>query len=106
VLEGQGVAVVKIDVEGHELEALEGLKETIERSKGLVMFIECNPLALARAGHSAKALVEKLAAYGCSVEWAEVISSRGSEVMNYEDFTRLISGTRQWYNSTLKCARL
>jgi FkbM family methyltransferase len=53
------VDLIKIDVEGHELAVLRGLEETIGRfrERGLKMFIECNPTALAAAGESADGLL-------------------------------------------------
>lgn len=56
--EEERVDLIKIDVEGNELAVLRGLEETIDRcrTRGLEMFIECNPTALAAAGESAHAL--------------------------------------------------
>jgi FkbM family methyltransferase len=40
------VNIVKIDIEGAELEALRGMEEIVERSKQMAMFIELNPRTL------------------------------------------------------------
>jgi FkbM family methyltransferase len=62
---GRSVDVIKIDVEGGELEALAGMGGTIAAAAGgLRLFIECNQDALERAGASAAALVERLRALG------------------------------------------
>jgi FkbM family methyltransferase len=60
VLEGQQVGVAKIDVEGGELRVLEGMENTIARSNGTTMVIECYPHLLAAAGASARDLVDRL----------------------------------------------
>jgi FkbM family methyltransferase len=60
--------VLKLDVEGGEVDALAGLRETLERSKaGLTVFAECNPDALTAAGHDAETLVAALRAHGLAV---------------------------------------
>jgi len=106
LLEEQKVDIIKLDVEGHEIEALEGMEKTIARSEPLVMFVECNPSALARAGHTSTELLARLSAYQCMVAWAEVSFSHGSAVMSGQDFSELVTGTQPWHNSMLKCTRV
>lgn len=51
VLRGEAAPrVVKIDVEGAELDVIRGARETIARAPDLQLFAECNPEALARGG--------------------------------------------------------
>jgi FkbM family methyltransferase len=59
-LGGQPVDVLKMDIEGGEPRALEGMTTTIAASPNLVMFVECNPNALAASGSSAVQLIERL----------------------------------------------
>jgi FkbM family methyltransferase len=59
-LGGQPVDVLKMDIEGGELRALDGMRTTIAVSPDLVMFVECNPNALAASGSSAGQLIERL----------------------------------------------
>jgi FkbM family methyltransferase len=55
---------VKMDVEGSEPRALDGLRETIARSPDLVLLGECNPAALACAGTTVPAYLDALARLG------------------------------------------
>jgi FkbM family methyltransferase len=66
-LDGQPVDVLKMDIEGGELRALEGMRTTIAVSPNLVMFVECNPNALAASGSSAVQLIERLRDLGFDV---------------------------------------
>jgi FkbM family methyltransferase len=63
--EGLAVDVIKIDVEGGEIEALRGMTRTLERApSGLTLFVERNGAALRRAGHAPEELDEALRAHG------------------------------------------
>jgi FkbM family methyltransferase len=65
VVAGRAVDVIKIDVEGGELDALAGMGGTIAAAAaGLRVFVECNPDALQRAGASSAALVARLRELG------------------------------------------
>jgi FkbM family methyltransferase len=65
VVDGRSVDVIKMDVEGAELEALAGMEASIAAaSAGLRLFVEWNPLALDAAGASAAALPASLRALG------------------------------------------
>jgi FkbM family methyltransferase len=66
------VDVIKLDLEGGELDALRGLERTIARSRdGLTLFCECNPALLAAAGASADSLVGWLHDAGLQVGWVD-----------------------------------
>jgi|SRR3972149_1725492 len=52
----QRVDVVKMDIEGAEPYALEGIRNTIERNPNLVLFVELNPVALKEAGSTSDKL--------------------------------------------------
>jgi FkbM family methyltransferase len=49
-LEGRQVQVIKMDIEGYEPWALEGMRETISHSDDLVLFTELHPPCLQTAG--------------------------------------------------------
>jgi FkbM family methyltransferase len=66
-LGGQPVDVLKMDIEGGEPRALDGMATTIAASSNLVMFVECNPNALAASGSSPVELIERLRALGFDV---------------------------------------
>jgi hypothetical protein len=57
---------MKIDVEGHEPQVLDGAFGTLRRFRP-VLFIEVNRGALLRAGSSSDALVRQLEAFGYAV---------------------------------------
>lgn len=57
------VRFVKIDVEGHECEALEGMERVLREDRPLVV-AELNPTMLRAAGHSPGELLQRLSAHG------------------------------------------
>jgi FkbM family methyltransferase len=57
-LEGNGFDIVKVDIEGAELNALLGMKSILSNTNGkITMFVECNPSALNAAEKSAQDLI-------------------------------------------------
>jgi FkbM family methyltransferase len=53
--------VIKMDVEGSEIDALDGMKDLIKRSLDkLIMIVECNPKTLYFGGASPEKLIDKL----------------------------------------------
>jgi FkbM family methyltransferase len=67
---GAEVQVVKLDVEGGEVEALRGLHATLRRCRPIV-YAECNPEALAAAGTSAAELAAELRSLDYDVCWID-----------------------------------
>ena len=59
------IDLVKIDVEGAEIEVLEGMRELVRRSKDLKLIVEFNPENQMRACGSYTKLFETLVALGC-----------------------------------------
>lgn len=68
--EGTQVKFVKLDVEGHELEALKGMAAIIEGSKDLKFLIEFNPSSLVASGTHPRDLLEFLSEFGFVYEIA------------------------------------
>jgi FkbM family methyltransferase len=60
MFEGEQIDVIKLDVEGGEIQALRGMERTLARATKLVLFVECNPSALAAAGGSVAGLLDCL----------------------------------------------
>ncbi|MCL4263239.1 MAG: FkbM family methyltransferase [Anaerolineae bacterium] len=66
-LAAQGVSrvdVIKMDIEGAEIGALRGLRQTIARSPGLKLVMEYNPAALKAFGHDPAAALAEVCALG------------------------------------------
>ena len=59
--------IVKIDVEGAELQALDGMTRSIQRGRPL-LFVEWNPRALIRAGAQPEILLRRLEELGYRIE--------------------------------------
>lgn len=54
------IDVIKMDVEGWELNVLNGFEQTIQQSPGITLFCEYSPAAQKCAGHSPRALLDWL----------------------------------------------
>lgn len=60
--------VIKLDIEGGEVRALDGMAETLQRAKpDLAMFVECFPKALRSAGAGVHGLIQRLERFGFRV---------------------------------------
>lgn len=79
-LEGP-VDVVKLDVEGAELAALRGMEGFITGGRPPhALFLECNPVLLARAGSSSDELVAWLRARSYDVKWIDETNGRAVSI--------------------------
>ncbi len=65
-LQGQDIysIVIKLDVEGAELMALEGMSNILQRANSVVLIAEMNPSALHDAGANSKSMIDDLRKYG------------------------------------------
>jgi FkbM family methyltransferase len=75
------VNVVKLDVEGAELVALRGMEGFMDSTQPpRALFLECNPVLLARAGSSPEELVAWLHGRSYDVEWIDEASGRAVSI--------------------------
>lgn len=58
------IDLVKIDVEGHEVAVLAGMRKLVHRNPGLAVIVELNDRTLAAAGHTVDAFWDALAVCG------------------------------------------
>jgi FkbM family methyltransferase len=99
-LGGQPVNVIKLDIEGNEPYALEGMKQTIENSPDLILFAEFAPVHLRRAGVEPKDYLDQIKQLGFDL-WLINEQSRCLEpVINY--FVR--EDNPSWY-ANLYCRK-
>jgi FkbM family methyltransferase len=68
-LAGNSVDVIKMDIEGAEPLALEGMKETVATSKEVVLFVEINPDCLSQGGVEPDGFISRLhdAGFECQI---------------------------------------
>ncbi len=98
------IGMMKIDVEGFELEALSGSRRTIERSPDLALLVELNPAAQAAAGHGTDELLDVLESNGrCGWIVEEAVSGRAAVVRELNHATRAEIRTADpaWYGNVL-----
>jgi FkbM family methyltransferase len=81
------IDVIKLDIEGGEIQALKGMERTLARAKRLVLFVECNPHALSAADGSVAGLL------GC-LEGFDVRVIHEKEKTLSADFDELFAAER------------
>lgn len=67
-LEGRPVDVIKIDIEGNEPFALEGMEKTISKNKNLILFTELAPIFLRKAGVEPRDYISQLKNLGFKIQ--------------------------------------
>ena len=91
-LGGETVDVVKMDIEGFEPYALEGMKETLDKTKNILLFLELAPNHLSRAGVSPDDFLAQLdkAGFACQVinEERRCLQPTTTELIPEEGFSR------------------
>jgi FkbM family methyltransferase len=65
---GRSIDVIKLNVDGGEVDALRGMRRTLELSPRVRLFVDCNPSSLANAGTSAATLLDELLELGLEVQ--------------------------------------
>lgn len=71
-----GVKLIKLDIEGHELPALEGLRKLMVHSPELVVLVEVRASFLEAAGESPRTVFERLAGLGFASYELEIATGR------------------------------
>jgi len=102
-LDGRTAHVIKIDIEGGEPRALEGMKKTICGSDRCVLISELHPTMLAQAGFTAKAYLRQLRDLGFDVSMIDEESGRLSGVSL--EHVRRRSEESAWWYTNLYCVR-
>lgn len=74
-IDPEAIAVIKLDVEGSEMQALEGMTDTLERASAAV-FVELQPWRVELGGRSAEQLVELMRECGYT-PWSPRRDERG-----------------------------
>jgi FkbM family methyltransferase len=84
-----GSIILKLDIEGAEIKALQGMNETLERVKDIAMIIEMNQGALAKSKKSPKDLMDEIERLGFKI-W--FIDECGKRLIPIKDFTVMRKG--------------
>jgi FkbM family methyltransferase len=96
------IDVVKLDVEGAEVDALRGMRRTLTEARRPVLIVECNPTALATAGASVRELLDELAALELDVR---VIDEKQRDLLPVtDDLFDASLADGKWY-ANLYCTR-
>jgi len=101
---------LKIDIEGYELAALTGLKETIHASPNIKILSEYSPLSISEAGFSARAMLELMLSYDlvplehsgsqwCAVDPSELLAA--SDLADQVDMQALTQSMQQQSNQQI-----
>jgi len=95
---GKTVDLVKVDVEGAELEVLRGMRELIRRSENLALIIEFYPPVFTSRGLAPRILLDTLFSLGFKV--CRIDESTGTLVplSSLESHEQLISSIRKYVN--------
>lgn len=62
------VDVIKLDIEGAEVQAITGMKQLLAHNKNITLFVECNPTMLQAAGFTVNDLIATLTECGFHVQ--------------------------------------
>ena len=102
LLEGP-VDAVKIDVEGAELEVLDGMERLLQENRQMTLWVEWNPSCQREAGQSPELLPERLTALGFDVV---ALDDRAGQVRSVADVTAEVeAGVPNWWYVNLLARR-
>jgi FkbM family methyltransferase len=98
------VDMIKVDVEGFDVEVLTGAVELIERSPNAVLLLELNPASLTAAGHTPGELLELLPPGAWDLFLIDEDSDESADALVPLDragWTRSYDADRAWYANLL-----
>lgn len=100
------VQVAKVDVEGAEIEVLNGMRRLLEMSRPLTLFVEWSPRCMGNAGREPEELPAKLAELGFEeVTVLDDLAGRRRELAEVESAMRAHELPRDWYANLLAVRR-
>ncbi len=67
LVDGASVSFVKMDIQGHEPFAIDGMARTLQRNDRLIMVTEFWPFGIAAAGRDPKKMLDDLSGYGYQI---------------------------------------
>jgi FkbM family methyltransferase len=83
--------LIKIDTEGHELQVLDGLRQTLAHGH-TELIVEFNPAMLRRAGAEPEALLDRLAGLGLAVFVLDDAARRADRLERSAQWEELLAG--------------
>ena len=63
------IDLIRMDIEGYEAKAIEGMIKTLKENKSLILFIEIHPQLIGATGYSVNWILEKLTALGFEMKY-------------------------------------
>lgn len=103
ILTNVRVHLVKIDVEGSELEVLCGMQSVLSRSSELTLIVECNPSCLIGRGLNCRKLFETLRGLDFQISGIDELTGTVKPLNFPADLDRLLERRRKYIN--LLCRR-
>jgi FkbM family methyltransferase len=94
--------IIKMDIEGHELNALKGMKYILENEANVQLIIELNPSCLIEAGSSTDALWQEIKAYGFHIKVINEFTHRIYDI-SFDQAIELISNQNKESSFNLWC---
>jgi FkbM family methyltransferase len=95
--------LIKIDVEGAELEVLHGMQAVLHRSERLVLIIEWNPSCLKGRGEDPALLIRTIAGFGFDIAAIDELTGKVESVNIDNAVESLLKRRRKYIN--LLCTR-
>jgi FkbM family methyltransferase len=98
------IALIKVDIEGAEPEALEGMAELLNRNEDVALILECQVDALRRMGHNPTRLFDQVRSLGFTSIRALADEGHDRRVLSESDVKYVLNQSK-WYPINLLCAR-